>query len=105
MKNPIVNELIPADSLHWSEDDGKFVVLSGKEIDKILIACYQNGMEDFDEMMKMIRWAEQIRTGNKLLNEFIKQNVAVTIIDEDGEPHFVRKDLYDEYLKTFRPLE
>lgn len=105
MQNSVVNKLIPADDLHWSETDGKYVILSGDEIDGILIACCENGIEDFDEMMKMIRWAEQIRTGNKLLDQFIKKNLAVTKIEPDGEPHFVRKDEFDEYLRTFRPTE
>lgn len=108
MNDGVINELIPADELHWSDEDQKLCVLEGDEIDQILMACCNNchmtSDDDFDEIMRVVRWIEQVKTDQLLLKQFLAGNIVITRMGEDG-PHFMRKDKFDECIDSFQPPE
>ena len=80
------NSLLKHDDLFWNKMEGKFVALSNKEIDKILIACCHSGMEDVDEMHTVVQWATYIKVGRLLLRGLMSGRLGVGV--HDGEPEF-----------------
>lgn len=88
----ILNKLIPADDLHWSEEDQKYSSLSKDDIDGIILACIKQEIIDLDEITKIVNWANLVKVGQILLNNFINNNLLIVGF-EDEEPLFgVKKD-------------
>jgi hypothetical protein len=86
----IINKIIPADDLHWCEEEKRYIPISMEDIDKIIINCANQGITDMDDIIKVIRWAEVVNIGNILLKNLLSDKVAVIGFDEN-EPLFGEK--------------
>ena len=83
----VINNIIPADDLHWCEEEGKYVSLSRDEVDEVVVACLNQGMSDLPSIMKVIQWCGNIRVGQILWKNFLSGSVHITGFD-GGEPRF-----------------
>jgi len=92
MYKDIINNVIPADDLHWDPVENKYVSLSEEETKDIVNACIQQGITELDEVFAMVSWCGAIRIGQILWKNFLQGTVKVTRF-EGGEPLFsARKD-------------
>lgn len=88
-QNPIINKLIPADDLHWSESDKKYSALSDEEVEQIINFCYhKKGILEENFIAKIVNWASNVQVSNVLLKNFFQDNVEIT--------GFVEKEVADE---------
>jgi hypothetical protein len=87
MYKNLINNIIPADDLHWDKTEKKYVSLSEDEIKDIVNACMEQGITELDGVFKMIAWCGSIRVGNLLWKNFLKGAVKITGFDND-EPLF-----------------
>jgi hypothetical protein len=90
-----LSEIIQTDDLHWNRTEKRFVSLSEEELDKIVMACVTCGIEDDDLIIKMVRWAEEIRTGNLLLKGVLEDRLGI-LFKEENEPSFFALDNSEE---------
>lgn len=88
MYKNVINNIIPADDLHWCEEEGKYVSLSRDEMDEIIASCVTQGISSLDDIFNVIKWCGEIRIGQILWRNFIGGTVAITGFDEQGEPKF-----------------
>jgi hypothetical protein len=89
----LLNNIIPADDLHWCEEENKYVSLSRDEVDEIIAACMNNQITELDDIYKVISWCGNVRVGQILWKNFISGGVAINGFDDQGEPKFSpRKD-------------
>jgi hypothetical protein len=91
MYKHILNNLIPADDLHWDEDQRKYVSLSEEETKEIVLACLNQGMTELAEVFKVVSWCGQVRIGQILWKNFMMGSVDICGFDENGEPLFTKK--------------
>lgn len=97
MYKHIINNLIPADDLHWCEEEGKYVSLSREEIDDLIAACVGQGITELDDIFRVVRWRGEIRIGEILWKNFMSGGIRITGFDEAGEPMFSpKKETRDE---------
>ena len=90
-KRSIINKLIPADDLHWSESDEKYNALSDEEVQQIINFCYnKKGIVEEDLITKIVNWASNVQVSNVLLKNFFQNNIEIT--------GFVETELVDEPL-------
>ena len=89
-RTDVLNKLIPADDLHWCEEEGQYILLTMDEIDDIMKACAEQGMttDNADDVLKIIRWCESIRAGQLLWKNFVAGGIGVYGFDEKNEPIF-----------------
>lgn len=83
----IINNIIPADDLHWCEEEQKYVSLARDEVDEIVAACLNQGISELKDIMKVISWCGNIRIGNVLWKNFLYGSVDITGF-EGEEPRF-----------------
>jgi hypothetical protein len=88
MYKHILNNLIPADDLHWCEEEKKYVSLSRDDIDRIAATCLNQGISSLDDIMKVVEWAGVVRIGEILWRNFLSGGIRVVGFDEQGEPKF-----------------
>lgn len=88
----IINNLIPADDLHWDEEEGKYVSLSGEETQDIIQKCLENGMTDFEDVYKFVQWCGYVRVGQILMKNFLSGSLNVKGFDSEDAPYFSPKD-------------
>jgi hypothetical protein len=86
-KNKIVNKIIPADDLHWCEEENRYVSLSDEEINSIIMTCVKQDITEEKYIYKIVKWAGQVRVGNILLNNFLNDRIKITGFDGE-EPFF-----------------
>jgi hypothetical protein len=84
----VINNIIPADDLHWCEEEGKYVSLSRDELDEIISSCMTQNVSDLEDIFKVIQWCGNIRVGQILWKNFLSGGVAITGFDSQGEPKF-----------------
>lgn len=87
----VINNIIPADDLHWSAEEGKYVSLSREEIDDIISSCLQQDISNLDDIMKMISWCGTVRVGQILWKNFLAGSLKISGFDEKDEPKFTTK--------------
>ena len=93
----VINNIIPADDLHWCEEDGKYVSLSREEMDEIVAACIASGIVHLDDVMKVMQWCGSVRIGQILWKNFLSGGVEISGFDDQGEPKFTpRKERKNE---------
>ena len=81
------HKLIPADDLHWNEEEQKRVLLSDEEIQKIVETCVECGMAgELDDIMIVVKWAEHVKSGNILLNGILGGRLGVFATEGMYEP-------------------
>lgn len=92
MYKDIINNVIPADDLHWDPVENKYVSLSEEETKDIINACIQQGITELDEVFAVVSWCGNIRVGHILWKNFLGGSVKISGFD-GGEPLFsARKD-------------
>lgn len=79
----LINRLIPADDLHWCEEDQRYVAISMEDVDKIILNCIDNGITDMDEVIKAIRWAEMVNVGGILLKNLLCDRISIVGFDKE----------------------
>lgn len=89
MYKDFINNLIPADDLHWCDEDQKYVSLSDKEINEIIMRCIEQGMTDLSDVHKVIQWCGIIRVGQLLWKNFLAGSLTISGFDKDDEPRFL----------------
>ena len=92
----ILNNLIPADDLHWDEEEKRYVSLSKEETEEIILCCISQGIADFDNIVKVVNWYGGLRVGNLLLKNMLSGSIKVVGFDEENEPLFAAKEAEDE---------
>jgi hypothetical protein len=96
MYKHVINNIIPADDLHWCEEEGKYVSLSREEMDNIIATCVAQEITNLDDIFKVIQWCGSVRVGEILWRNFLSGGVKIVGFDEQGEPKFSpRKDVKD----------
>lgn len=86
-KKDWMNGLIPADDLHWDEDDKKYVVVSKEEQDKLFKACFGCGLEE-KETLRIFRCFTYYKTSEVLFKHFLEGNIGIYSFDDNGSPIF-----------------
>jgi len=85
---PKTNTVIPFDDLQWNESEKRFAALSDEELDKILEICIQSNVDGEDSAIKVVRWAEEVRTAHLLLKGVLNGRLGVIMIEGMKEPQF-----------------
>jgi len=85
-----IYNLIPPDDLHWVED--RFTPFSDDEYKKIIDACHASNYHELNEIMKMVRWCEQIRCGSLFINGLMSGRLKFDF-NENEEPSFSVKEM------------
>jgi hypothetical protein len=86
--NPI-NKLIPADQLHWDEEEGKYCTIYKEEALKIADKCDQLTTE---EKVALIMWYQHYKIGVLLWENFMKGRITISGM-ENGKPLFAPIEL------------
>lgn len=98
--NNIINNLIPADDLYWSKEENKFLALSNKKLEQIILRCCEQNNLDLNEIQKIVEWSSQIRVCQLLLKGFISGNLSIIKINDKDEPYFcLTKEFENEFRK------
>jgi len=84
----LINNIIPADDLHWDELEKKYVSLSAEETQEIINSCLKQGMTDLKNIYKVVSWCSEIRVGQLLWKNFLLGSVKINGFDMDNEPMF-----------------
>ncbi len=84
----IINQLIPADDLHWYEEEQEYKPISKDQLDEIILACVNQEITELDDICKIINWASVVNVGNLLLKNFLYGNIKITGFDKNEEPYF-----------------
>lgn len=87
----VINNIIPADDLHWCEEEGKYVSLSREEMDEIISSCIEQGMTDLNDVFKVIQWCGNVRVGQILWKNFLAGSLRITGFAEGDEPRFTMR--------------
>jgi hypothetical protein len=108
-----INNIIPQDDLKWNETEQRFCILSDEEINILMQAWLErltknkskeeieklqeeiefNTDEMYKTAEKFIRWAENKRTGNILLEKILNGTIGMFMNPENEEPFFYSKDM------------
>lgn len=91
MYKQLINNIIPADDLHWCEEEGKYVSLSKQEMDDIITTCIEQGMTDLQDVFKFVQWCGNVRVAQILWKNFLSGSLRITGFDEDDEPRFTMR--------------
>lgn len=90
MYKDIINNLVPADDLHWDSVENKYVSLSDEETREIISACMEQGITELEDVFAMVSWCGTIRIGQILWKNFLNGSVQIAGF-EGGEPLFSAK--------------
>lgn len=97
MYKNLLNNIIPADDLHWDELENRYVSLSAEETQEIILACMNQGITDLKKIYKVVTWCGQVRVGQLLWKNFLNNSVKITGFDMIGEPIFApNKEIENE---------
>lgn len=83
-----INNLIPADDLHWCDMENKYVSLSEEEVNEIIIRCMEQGTTQLEDIHKFISWCGVVRVGELLWKNYMSGHLNVIGFDERNEPIF-----------------
>lgn len=84
----IINNIIPADDLHWDSNEQRYVSLSDEETQEIVTKCVESGMTDLQDVYKFVQWCGYIRVGEILMKNFLSGSLKINGFDEEGMPYF-----------------
>lgn len=84
----VINNLIPADDLHWDETENRYVSISAEETEEIVAACIASGMNELADVHKFVQWCGYVKVGQILMKNFVSGSLLVTGFDKDGMPYF-----------------
>lgn len=83
----VINNIIPADDLHWCEEEGKYVSLTREEVDDIISSCLAQNISEFTDIMKVVAWCGNVRVGQILWKNFLSGSIMIMGFDGE-EPRF-----------------
>jgi hypothetical protein len=94
MEERRMNGLVPPDQLHWSDDLKCYTIISPKETDDLIEACFRTGIKDAKQILNVVKEYEKVRSGQLLFGQFLAGNIGIYEFDEDGSPVFesIRKE-------------
>lgn len=92
----ILNNILPADDLHWDELEKKYVSLSSEEIQEIIMTCMKQDIMDLKEIYKVVSWCGEIRVGNLLWKNLLLGTIKISGFSENGEPMFSANNQREE---------
>ena len=84
----IINNLIPADDLHWDPDEKRYASLSGEETQEVINKCVELGITDFPDIYKIVQWCGYVRIGQILYKNFLAGSLTVSGFDKEDMPYF-----------------
>jgi hypothetical protein len=84
----IINNLLPADDLHWCKEEQKYVSLSEEETNEIIVRCMEQGMNSLEDVYKFVSWCGSMRVGELLWKNYLSGHLEVVGFDENNEPLF-----------------
>lgn len=84
----IINNLIPADDLHWDEGENRYASLSAEETQEIITQCLKVGLTQLDDIYKFVQWCGYVRIGQILMKNFMLGSLTVSGFDNEGMPYF-----------------
>ncbi|MHA2043219.1 MAG: hypothetical protein ACW99G_00410 [Candidatus Thorarchaeota archaeon] len=105
------DELISMDDLHWCPTDKKFNTLKPEDYDKIIIAAkhsrHPEQFDDFENLIKVVRWVEQIKIGELLIKGLLSGRLGIRLEEGTSAPEFYpnNEEEYDEYRKNCRAIK
>jgi len=82
-------QLIGKGNLNWSEDEGRYVLLSFEETKEIVNRCVDAGLETTEDIMKIVRLYEDSIALNILFRNFLNNDITVKV--EDGQVLWTKK--------------
>lgn len=84
----VINNIIPADDLHWDGEEKRYVSISPEETQEIIEACLKSGITELPEVYKFVQWCGYIRVGEILIKNFLAGSLTVSGFDEHDSPYF-----------------
>jgi hypothetical protein len=84
----LINNLIPADDLHWDDEDQRYVSLSTEETQDIINRCIEEGLTDLKDVYMFVQWCGYVRIGQILMKNFLSGSLSVNGFDHEGMPFF-----------------
>lgn len=96
MYQDLINNIIPADDLHWDSTENKYVSLSEQEVQEVIGRCLEQGITDLDQVYKVIQWCGIIRVGQLLWKNFLLGSLEISGFDKMNEPIFKTSRRKDE---------
>ena len=82
----ILNNLIPADELHWNDHDQKYCAISEQDLDRIILTCHENGASE-EVMQALVKEFVEYKTSKLLFKQFFRRNIGVYHL-KDGKPFY-----------------
>jgi hypothetical protein len=83
-----MNGLVPPDQLHWNEDLNCYTIISQKETDDLIEACFRTGLRDAGDIARVVKEYEKVRSGQLLFDQFLAGNIGIYEFEGDGSPVF-----------------
>jgi hypothetical protein len=95
-----MNGLVPPDQLHWNEDLNCYTIISRKETDDLIEACFRTGLRKADDIVRVVKEYEKVRSGQLLFDQFLAGNIGIYEFEGDGSPVFetTRKETVREIV-------
>jgi hypothetical protein len=84
----IINKIIPADDLHWYEEEMEYKSVSKEQLDEIILACVTQGISEISDITRVVNWVTMVNVGSILIKNFLYGNIKITGFDENNDPYF-----------------
>ncbi len=95
-----MNNLVPPDQLNWDEKTGSYGIISNKETDDLIEACFRTGLNRPEDILKVVREYEKIRAGKLLFDQFMAGNIGIYEFDDEDSPIF--ESVKEETIREIR---
>jgi hypothetical protein len=96
-----MNDLVPADELHWDKESNSYGILSREQTDGLIEACLVAGVDNPSDIFKVIREYEMVRGGILLFEQFLSGRLGICGFDKLGSPIFEPKNSDSEAQVEF----
>ena len=83
-----LNNLVPFDNLHWDSESNSNQILSPSDLDNVIKACMNAGLEDSKDILKVVREYENTRCGELMFDQFFAGRISICAVSEEGSPIF-----------------
>lgn len=62
--------------LHWCPKEENFILFSEEELEKIILDCIMNGIEDHHDIYNIIGRFETLKLGALILDRYFKNQIS-----------------------------
>lgn len=76
-----VLQIVGSNNLYWSEDEGKYLLLSTEETRELVNKCMDSGVIEVSDIVKIIRAYEDILSGSAIFRNFLNGDLTVRVTD------------------------